>query len=403
MSHNIIKFLEENAHGMFLWVVLVIQELERRDERLSDEVIKAKLSSIPMTLISTYEAIVIQPSPGRRNDMWRILRWLLFAKHGLTLDELEMALCLETGIPRWHDFAGDVNTLCGSIIRFNGLRGEVNLIHQTARDFLENFTQNAALDDACGLDMSAKAANTLLAEICVQYLLSNEEFLLLPGLEHVHLRDYESTVGVTLSRYPFLKYAVEHWASHTREVGTPGPKLSGLIITLLESEKHRDAIMQLIYYINHQNSYNAPLHQHPLHLAAYFNLPWLVDFYISQDGSSIHSVCTTNDTPLIWASEMGSTECAWKLLEAGADPNQVENDGWSALHWTARNGHPDVAQLLLERGARLCDRAEVPYQYVREMVEGTPLEWALTTGNWDVAKILEQWEVNELNSRFKNF
>jgi hypothetical protein len=146
-------------------------------------------------------------------------------KCGLKLDELEMALCLETGIRRWHDFAGDVNTLCGSMIRFDGLRGEVNLIHQTARDFLESFAQNAALDDVFGLDMS------------------NEEFLLLPGLEHVRFLDYESTVGVTLSRYPFLWYAVEHWASHTREVGTPDPKLSGLIIALLESEKHRNVIM----------------------------------------------------------------------------------------------------------------------------------------------------------------
>jgi ankyrin repeat protein len=157
----------------------------------------------------------------------------------------------------------------------------------------------------------------------------------------------------------------------------------------------------VIYYINHQDSYSAPLHKHPLHLAAYFNLPWLVDFYISQDRNTIHSVCTTNDTPLIWASEMGSTGCVRKLLEAGADPNQVEIDGWSALHWAARKGHPEVAQLLLESGARLCDRPEGPCQYAREIAEGTPLDWALETGNWKVAKILKQWEVKELNSGFK--
>ncbi|KAF2651686.1 ankyrin, partial [Lophiostoma macrostomum CBS 122681] len=57
-------------------------------------------------------------------------------------------------------------------------------------------------------------------------------------------------------------------------------------------------------------------------------------------------------TPLGWASEMGSTESAKKLLEAGADPNVFEHDGWSALHWAARNGHLDVLKLLLSYGAR---------------------------------------------------
>jgi hypothetical protein len=115
VSDSIIRFLKGNAHGMFLWVVLILEELGHRDERLTDEAIFAKLSKIPVTLITTYEAILENPPTSRKNDMWRIFRWLLFGRRRLTLEELETALCLETGVTRWHDFAGDVDFLCGSL------------------------------------------------------------------------------------------------------------------------------------------------------------------------------------------------------------------------------------------------------------------------------------------------
>jgi hypothetical protein len=94
-ARTIVQFLETNAQGMFLWVVLIMNELERRDERLSDEVIASKLSRIPLTLIDTYETILNNTSPTRKQDMWRIIRWLLFGSRSFTVAELENGLCLE--------------------------------------------------------------------------------------------------------------------------------------------------------------------------------------------------------------------------------------------------------------------------------------------------------------------
>lgn len=92
ISNRISQFLEDNAHGMFLWVVLILEELGNRGKALTDDTINSKLSSIPLTLGNTYETILNNTEPGRRTDMWRILRWLLFGRRGLTPGELETAL-----------------------------------------------------------------------------------------------------------------------------------------------------------------------------------------------------------------------------------------------------------------------------------------------------------------------
>lgn len=384
VTRTVIQFLEANAHGMFLWVVLIMKELERRDERLSDEVIESKLSRIPLTLIDTYETILHNTSPTRKQDMWRIIRWLLFGSRGLTLAELEKGLCLETGVSNWYDFVGDLKVLCGSLIRLGGPREEVSFVHQTARVFLKKFTENSGAADIGGLDMDAHAANEHLAVTCVKYMLSEEVFWELESLVLLTgtYSSYVDRIRDFLGRYQFLRYAIESWALHLRAAGTPSSATSALVVKLLLSGMARDGIMTLTYFLNKQGSWIVPIRQTPLHLAAYFNIPWLVQIYISGDKSSVHTAASMRDTPLIWASEMGSTECVQMLLDAGADPNEFEIDNWSALHWAARNGHLSVATLLLEHDARL---------YHHDSKGHTPLDWAVDREHWDVVNLFEEW------------
>ncbi|KAN0108169.1 hypothetical protein V8E51_007911 [Hyaloscypha variabilis] len=385
VTRSIARFLEENARGMFLWVVLILDELSRRDERLSDEAIASKLSRIPLTLVNTYEAILQSVAPARRNDMWRIIRWLLYGKRGLTIAELEQGICLEPEITRWYDFAGDLKLLCGSLVRLERPRGNINLIHQTARDFLQSFAENATLLETGGIEMDFAAANRCLAEVCVQYLLQNRIFDEL--FEAVNPPDtdtvsaYQNKMEVFLSRHPFLCYATESWAFHLRAIEIPPSPLADMVRQLISCQIRRDGIMRLTYFILYQGNPHSPRGSSPVHLASYFNLPWLVKLCISEDPNSVHSVCFSRDTPLIWAAEMGSVACAEMLLDAGTDPNKVEWDGWSALHWAARNGHLAVTKLLLEHRANL-------EQHDSKGL--TPQDWAAGSGYCDVFEALEQ-------------
>mmetsp|Transcript_146704 Transcript_146704/g.365830 ORF Transcript_146704/g.365830 Transcript_146704/m.365830 type:complete len:260 (-) Transcript_146704:189-968(-) len=53
-------------------------------------------------------------------------------------------------------------------------------------------------------------------------------------------------------------------------------------------------------------------------------------------------------TALMFASQTGSAECVRRLLWAGAEVNAIEEDGWSPLHFAAKEGHFEVCAALLK-------------------------------------------------------
>lgn len=67
------------------------------------------------------------------------------------------------------------------------------------------------------------------------------------------------------------------------------------------------------------------------------------------------------------------------LLDAGADPERLDDQGRTALHWAAIGGSTDAARLLLDRGARVSARAHY---------DMTPLHWAALAGQPKVAALL---------------
>ena len=144
--------------------------------------------------------------------------------------------------------------------------------------------------------------------------------------------------------------------------------------------------MILTYYFEYNKSWVVSVGQTPLHIAAYFDFPWLVECYISQGKIPVNAVSQVNDTPLVWASENGNIECVTKLLDAGADPTILELDRWTALHWAAKKGYRKITRLRLKHGARWDQQDSRGY---------TPLDWAREREHWKVAKVLEMWASGE--------
>jgi len=82
------------------------------------------------------------------------------------------------------------------------------------------------------------------------------------------------------------------------------------------------------------------------------------------------------------AARNGHVEVAEFLLEKGADINCRGFFGAPGLHWAAINGHKEMVEFLIDRGADLRLRDE--------QFKSTPLGWALEGQQMEIAKLLEQ-------------
>ena len=78
-----------------------------------------------------------------------------------------------------------------------------------------------------------------------------------------------------------------------------------------------------------------------------------------------------------WAS-LGDQDQVKQLLLEGQDPNQADDEGYSALQAAAENDHLEIVKLLVEKGAQVAYKSEY-----------TALQLAEMAGNIDVLNYLQ--------------
>ncbi|NWK80669.1 ankyrin repeat domain-containing protein [Acinetobacter sp. SwsAc4] len=69
-----------------------------------------------------------------------------------------------------------------------------------------------------------------------------------------------------------------------------------------------------------------------------------------------------------WAS-LGDVEQVEQLLVEGIDPNQTDDEGYSALQAAAENDHLAVVKLLMSKGANVAYKGEYTALQLAEMAE----------------------------------
>ncbi len=84
--------------------------------------------------------------------------------------------------------------------------------------------------------------------------------------------------------------------------------------------------------------------------------------------------------PVADAAMRGDADAVRALIQSGADVNESQGDGMTALHWAAENGDAALAKLLLKAGARV--------DVVTRLGSYTPLHLASRNGHGDVVVAL---------------
>ena len=73
-----------------------------------------------------------------------------------------------------------------------------------------------------------------------------------------------------------------------------------------------------------------------------------------------------------WAS-LGDTARVRQLLADGIDPNQSDEEGYSALQAAAENDHLDVVKLLVSKGADISFKGQYTVLELAEMAQNTQI------------------------------
>ncbi len=94
-----------------------------------------------------------------------------------------------------------------------------------------------------------------------------------------------------------------------------------------------------------------------IHLAARQGWASIVRQHIERDPLSVHQRGLLGDTPLHWSSHNNHAGIVTMLLDAGADieADEINGYGGKPLHWASEHA-PEVVDLLLSRGADVNSR-----------------------------------------------
>ncbi|KAL6793010.1 hypothetical protein J3E68DRAFT_451436 [Trichoderma sp. SZMC 28012] len=152
--------LREKANGTFLWVSLVMKELEDVQSWEVIEVVK----EMPMDLSAVYKRMIDQIRHHRRGNTkfcWEILSTIFTAYYPLSLGELGILSVLPKEISEHLESIIQLVIMCGSFLTIR--EGIVYFIHQSAKDFLstEVFQSNTTQRHTCIYEQSITAISTL--------------------------------------------------------------------------------------------------------------------------------------------------------------------------------------------------------------------------------------------------
>ena len=199
-----VRYFEDKADGIFLWVVLVIQQLERAKTQSVFRKYLDGFSAASGSMETLYESLLLRIDENHQKWVKEIIQWLVVAERRLSVEDLKSVVefCVDD---QFADFQEFLMVDCGSILQLipdtDGPDG-VQLIHETFRSFI------------------------LKPDICPQAFLVVE----VETHGHVALSSLDC-LSRTDDSVPINEYWIKFWVSHLSKA-TSFNQLKSLLVRL---------------------------------------------------------------------------------------------------------------------------------------------------------------------------
>ncbi|KAJ2902781.1 NACHT and WD domain-containing protein [Zalerion maritima] len=244
------------SSGSFLWVRLVLQELE---SAYTDEDIEAVLNDIPDDLLDLYSRMLSTVESDRRRVKLAksVLTWVTLASRPLTTQELQCAVKLDIHETP-HNMDKLLPTVCGQLVSV-GQGSIVSLIHETVREFLTNKDLDSELA------VKKVEGHGRLAGICLKYLCGDAlKRSKPPGFQR--LGPVQEKILVDYASLHFAHHLFKSTAEDFLGISELARFLSGNVLSWVEYIAKRGDLRPLIQtatslrsYLRRRAKYTAPV------------------------------------------------------------------------------------------------------------------------------------------------
>ena len=222
-SKDIMGRIKEGAHGMFLWVKLILEDLKSATTR---RILQKRLDNFPEALLAVYNHFCAQAVAALDYDdiqqRREILTLLGVAHRPLDVCEVEYILGLNSvssgpdESEKFLDAAADIVRLCWPLIIIKDHKAQ--LVHTSVRDFLAA-SSNIALACDDRTNIFETRANTLMVKKCLLELCqpghaSPDKLKFLVQLNSERSRGSERLNRPDFSTESFYSYACSNWIDH---------------------------------------------------------------------------------------------------------------------------------------------------------------------------------------------